>query len=392
MTTFEASPRAAETVTEYEALVAAAPAVLEAIPGAVYLCDQDGWLVGYNAEAAMLWGRSPPIGQEQFCGSHRLFLTDGTLLPREMCPMAAAVQEGSTTRNAEVMMERPDGSRIVALVNIRPLRDHQGRIQGAINCFQDITARKRTEEQLRKRSRDLDDFFENSAVGLHVVSAAGIILRANQAELDLLGYTAEEYVGRHIAEFHADPSTVGKILNGFLDGGPLVRVPAQLRAKDGSIKNVLITSNGRFEEGRFVSTRCFTIDVTDLERMGEQLRDGERHMRELLDALPAALYTTDAEGRITFYNKAAVELAGRTPQLGDQWCVTWRLYRPDGTPLPHDQCPMAVALKENRAVRGVQAIAERPDGTRVPFIPYPTPLRDASGSVVGAVNMLVPVA
>jgi PAS domain S-box-containing protein len=112
--------------------------------------------------------------------------------------------------------------------------------------------------------------------------------------------------------------------------------------------------------------------------------------RELLDALPAAIYTTDAAGRITYYNEAAVVLAGRKPEIGsDEWCVTWRLYWPDGTPLPHDECPMAVALKTGRPVRGVEAIAERPDGTLVPFMPYPTPLHDASGNVVGAVNMLV---
>ena len=112
--------------------------------------------------------------------------------------------------------------------------------------------------------------------------------------------------------------------------------------------------------------------------------------RELLDALPAAIYTTDAAGRITYYNAAAVQLAGRRPKIGsDEWCVTWRLYRPDGTPLPHDECPMAVALKTGCPVRGVEAIAERPDGTLVPFMPYPTPLHDASGNVVGAVNMLV---
>ena len=85
-------------------------------------------------------------------------------------------------------------------------------------------------------------------------------------------------------------------------------------------------------------------------------------------------------------------LAGRTPTLGsDEWCVTWKLYWPDGAPLPHDQCPTAVALKEGRPIRNVEAIAERPDGTRVPFIPYPTPLRDANGKIVGAINMLVDI-
>ena len=136
---------------------------------------------------------------------------------------------------------------------------------------------------------------------------------------------------------------------------------------------------------------CFH-DVTEPKRTEALLIERERWYRELLDALPAAIYTTDADGRITFYNQAAIELAGTKPQIGtDQWCVTWRLHRPDGTPLPHDECPMAIAIKENRPVRGEEAVAERPDGSLIPLIPYPTPLRDAAGALVGAVNMLVDI-
>jgi two-component sensor histidine kinase len=113
--------------------------------------------------------------------------------------------------------------------------------------------------------------------------------------------------------------------------------------------------------------------------------------RDLLNALPAAIYTTDAAGRITFYNEAAVEFAGRRPALGDEWCVTWKLYNLDGSRLPHSECPMAVALREGRPNRGGEAIAERPDGTRVVFTPYPTPLFDPAGNLVGAVNMLVDI-
>jgi PAS domain S-box-containing protein len=113
--------------------------------------------------------------------------------------------------------------------------------------------------------------------------------------------------------------------------------------------------------------------------------------RDLLNALPAAICTTDALGRITFYNEAAVEFAGRRPALGEEWCVSWRLYNLDGSRLPHDQCPMAIALREGKAIRGAEAIAERPDGTRRAFMPYPTPLFDAAGKLVGAVNMLVDI-
>jgi PAS domain S-box-containing protein len=143
-------------------------------------------------------------------------------------------------------------------------------------------------------------------------------------------------------------------------------------------------------------------EEADIERilarhsaMASEAADGavsdEKQFRDLLQALPAAIYTTDANGRITFFNQACVEFAGRTPKIGDMWCVTWKLFWPDGTPLRHEDCPMAVALKENRPVRNVEAVAERPDGSRICFMPYPTPLRDGSGSLIGAVNMLVDI-
>jgi PAS domain S-box-containing protein len=114
--------------------------------------------------------------------------------------------------------------------------------------------------------------------------------------------------------------------------------------------------------------------------------------RSVLDALPAPIYTTDESGAVTYWNRACIEFAGREPQLGqDRWCVTWKLYTMTGEPLPHDKCPMAEAIKQQRAVREVIAVAERPDGSRVAFRPYPTPLFDKDGKLVGAVNMLIDV-
>jgi len=120
--------------------------------------------------------------------------------------------------------------------------------------------------------------------------------------------------------------------------------------------------------------------------------ESERRLHELLHALPAAVYTTDALGRITFYNEAAATLWGCRPVLGsDEWCGSWKLHWPDGTPLPHSECPMAMAIKQRRPITGYEAVAERPDGTRVPFMPFPSPLFDSSGEFVGAVNMLVDI-
>ena len=111
---------------------------------------------------------------------------------------------------------------------------------------------------------------------------------------------------------------------------------------------------------------------------------------EILEALPVAVYITDVEGRITFYNQAAADLWGHRPKLGtDFWCGSWRLYWPDGAPMAHHECPMATAIKEGRPIRDIEAVLERPDGARVPFRPYPTPLKDESGRVIGAINLLI---
>jgi PAS domain S-box-containing protein len=131
-------------------------------------------------------------------------------------------------------------------------------------------------------------------------------------------------------------------------------------------------------------------EVADL--LAWTARIGSLKPHELLKALSAAFYTTDAAGRITFYNEAAAALWGIRPELGkSEWCGSWRLYWPDGRPMPHDECPMAIALTEKRAIYGAEAIAERPDGTRVPFLAYPTPLFDDSEELIGAVNTLIDI-
>jgi hypothetical protein len=113
------------------------------------------------------------------------------------------------------------------------------------------------------------------------------------------------------------------------------------------------------------------------------------YFQALLDVVPIATYCTDAAGYVTYFNPAAVEFSGRVPRLGvDRWCVTWKLFHGDGSPMPHDQCPMAMALKEGRAVLGRYALAERPDGSRVRFTPYPMPFHDPEGKLVGGMNML----
>ncbi|MEA1015613.1 PAS domain-containing protein [Sphingomonas sp. LY54] len=134
-----------------------------------------------------------------------------------------------------------------------------------------------------------------------------------------------------------------------------------------------------------------TVDLV-IDSATSIFSDGHGEFAEMLEQLPAAIYVTDKDGTIIYFNRACVTLSGREPVLGvDKWCVTWKLYTVEGERLPHDECPMAVAIQQRRQIRDVEAVAERPDGSRVNFIPYPTPVFNESGDLSGAVNLLLEV-
>jgi PAS domain S-box-containing protein len=143
------------------------------------------------------------------------------------------------------------------------------------------------------------------------------------------------------------------------------------------------------EDGNLVGVMICLADITAFT---SKQQDDEQTAHRLFDALPLAVYTTDAEGRITYYNQAAADFWGRRPELyREQWCGSLKLFHPGGIPLPHEDSPMAVALKYGMALRGTEAIAERPDGTRIPFATLPTPLRDSEGRLTGAINVLIDI-
>jgi PAS domain S-box-containing protein len=237
----------------------------------------------------------------------------------------------------------------------------------------------------------------------YVCDPDGLLLRFNRKAAALWGRTpragdpTERYCGAHRLlwpDGRPLPHAGAPMAEVLRTGEPARDVEIVIEKPDGERRRVLVTIEPiRGASGTLDGALACLQDITAMRRAegrrAETRDEDGRRFRDLLEALPAAVYTTDAAGRLTFYNQAAVDLAGRRPELGEPWCVTWRLYEPDGTPLPHEECPMAIALKENRPVRGVEAVAERPDGTRVPFMPYPTPLRDRSGALIGGVNMLV---
>jgi PAS domain S-box-containing protein len=137
--------------------------LFEQVPFAIYVCDREGLVLRYNRRAAELWGRSPKLRDpdERFCGSHRMFRANGSLLPHDQCPMADVLRTGVSVREQEVHIERPDGSRGIALVDIEAVKDSGGNVVGAVNCFQDITERKRSEAQIIDLAREAEHRTKN---------------------------------------------------------------------------------------------------------------------------------------------------------------------------------------------------------------------------------------
>ncbi|MFN2531410.1 MAG: PAS domain S-box protein, partial [Pyrinomonadaceae bacterium] len=140
-----------------------------------------------------------------------------------------------------------------------------------VGIKRDISKRKQAEAALRRSEEELTDFFENASIGLHWVSAEGTILRANKAELEMLGYTRDEYVGRNIIDFHEDRDAIDCLLQRLAAGEVVTDYEARVRCKDGSIKHVRINSNVYREDGKFVHTRCFTLDITERRRTEQRL-------------------------------------------------------------------------------------------------------------------------
>ncbi len=189
------------------------------------------------------------------------------------------------------------------------------------------------EIKLKESQLNLNDFFDNAALGLHWVAADGTILRVNRAELDLLGYSEDEYIGRHISEFHADEDVINDILTRLCDKQTLKSYPARLKCKNGDVKHVLIDSNVLWRDGKFIHTRCFTRDVTEqhlanqsLNLAHEQLRESEAFKNAILDNSRDCIKVLDLETRLLFINQGGaneLELCDINQILGTHWLDFW---------------------------------------------------------------------
>ncbi len=170
--------------------------VLELLPAAVYVCAAGGAIVRFNRRAAELWGRAPKVGEdaELFCGALRLFFPDGRPMAHDLTPMADALRTGTAQRDREIVVERPDGRRLWVLASIEPLRDEGGALVGAINCLQDVTARRLAEEEVRAKQEMLGAVIETTPECVKIVARDGSLRLMNKAGLDMVEAPSAEAI------------------------------------------------------------------------------------------------------------------------------------------------------------------------------------------------------
>ncbi|HEY6261897.1 MAG TPA: PAS domain S-box protein [Nitrospiraceae bacterium] len=256
-------------------------------PIAIYSCDVSGIVLEYNQRAAELWGRTPEPGDtvERFCGSLTLYRADGSFMPYEQCPMGDVLSgKVPMIRNAEAHIERPDGTRVIIIINIAPVMNERGDIIGAINCFYDVTERKRAEEGLLR----LAAIVESSDDAIISKDLNGIITSWNGGAERLFGYTAHEMIGRSVSRLiPADQQDEERAILDRLRQGKTIDHYETVRCrKDGTRLDISLTVSPLINaSGQIVGASKIARDITERKQAERRLRASETRYHNLYEAI-----------------------------------------------------------------------------------------------------------
>ncbi|HWO34115.1 MAG TPA: PAS domain S-box protein [Candidatus Acidoferrum sp.] len=283
-------------------------ALIELLPMAAYAVRApDGVIAWFNSRATQLWGRAPEIGDtdERFCGAHKLFYPDGTYMAHCDTPVALVLNTGASVHDQEVVVERPDGIRVSVSVHIDPIRDENGSVVGAVNFFQDITDRKRSERAMGLLAAIVDSS-DDAVVSKNL---DGIITSWNTGAERVFGHTAEEAIGRHI--FFIIPADrrdeEALILERVRRGEQVEHFDTVRVRKDGTLIDISLTiSPVKDAAGRIIGASKVARDIAPRKRSEQVLAERAR----LLDLSNDAILVRDEADRVTYWNKGASMLYG----------------------------------------------------------------------------------
>ena len=269
-------------------------ALLEALPTAAYVCDRDGVIRQYNKAAASLWGAAPERGDpgQKFCGSEKRYLLDGSLLPRERTPMADVLRGTRDFAEDDVVIERPDRSRVAVSLKARSIRDNAGRLVGGICCFYDVTAREQAEDARRKSEARLLLIADNLPALIGYLGRDHRFEFINRACEAWFGRTREQLTGAHLREA-LGPAVYEQRLP-YLEAafrGQTVRFEgaaanaADPHAKDFEIAYVPDAADG-IVRGLFVMVQ----DISDRKRFERVLKKSEERYKAFVSHSSEGIY------------------------------------------------------------------------------------------------------
>ena len=301
------------------------------------------------------------------------------------------LSEKTTFSNFEVRHKFEEMGDRIMLLNAREVQNGDKDEKLILLAIEDVTEEKEA-EKLRLL---LSSIIESSDDAILSKTLDGIITSWNKGAENIFGFSESEAIGKHISliippDLYSDEDM---IVSKIKKGERVLHFNTIRLAKNGRKINVSLTvSPIKDKWGKIIGASKIARDITALKQKEHELKESKNRYAQLLQNLPVAVYTTDVNGYITYYNKAAAELWGRTPTPGkDQWCGSLKIFKMDGTPVPISECPMAVVLKEGQYESDEVFIIERPDGTMRYMIPTPSKIFDLEGKSSGAINTLVDV-
>lgn len=363
-------------------------AVAQTSQDAIISKTLDGTITSWNDGAEQIFGYTA----DEMIGKSVL-----TLLPDdkrdEEEDIIAMISRGERVNHFESVRITKDGRRINVSLSIAPIHDDKGRVVGAAKVLRDITDQARAQAALRESEERFSKFMQHLPGLAWIKDAQGRYVFANDAAEHAFQKTRDHLYGRSDEEIF-DKKTAGQFLSNdqkVLETGHGVETIETLKHDDGVTHHSLVS---KFpipgSDGKTPLIGGMAIDVTDRILAERALRESEERYRRLMGLLPIAVYTCSApDGKITFYNEHAAHLWGRSPQLNDtdqRFCGSFKLFHPDGTPLPHEKTPMAVAIRTGKQFRNEEVVIEREDESRINVIVNIDPIHDENGRLVGAIN------
>ncbi|MGM1057540.1 MAG: PAS domain S-box protein [Bacteroidota bacterium] len=277
-----------------------------------------------------------------------------------------------------------------------PIKDDNNHITHILHSVEDVTDKKQLQTTLEIERQRFNDLYFEAPSGMGILKGPDHVYElANPLYLELIGKT--DVIGKSVKEVLPELEVQGilKILDTVYETGETFSANEMLvkfdHHRNGELVDTYLNFNyqaNRNNKGIIDGILFFANDVTELVLARKKIEESEKRYKELIQNLPIATVSSDFEGRILMYNKAAVTMWGKEPDIEkDRWCGSWKLYCKDGNPIPNEISPMAKAIKEGGKIAPEEIIVERPDGVKVNVLINPVPYKDSSGRVIGIVNM-----